>query len=118
MASAEAKADIAWKPEIPWYETPAFRRAALFALVAAALIKAGQGIFLKENDFTLHMELGRAALKHVVYGQPEGGLVAAMYFPGRILFNAVLALLPEVWARALMFIAALGALAATAQIWR
>jgi hypothetical protein len=118
MASAEAKADIAWKPEIPWYETAAFRRAALFALVAAALIKAGQGVFLKENDFTLHMELGRAALKSVVYGQPEGGLVAAMYMPGRILFNAVLALLPEVWARALVFVAAIGALMATAQIWR
>jgi Glycosyltransferase family 87 len=104
--------------DIAWYETERFRWccAAVFCLVVA--IKAVQSIFLKDNDFAWHMDLGRSVLLGTPYVSPAGYVFGTHYPPGRALIDAGLALLPYRLARTICFASAMGALFVVSRIWR
>src|ERR1043165_3374092 len=95
-----------------WYQRAWFTRLVGYGFAVLILVKTIHSVFLKENDFDVHLGWGRLAL--------AGALetVLFQYPPRRILFDEALAGLPRLVARALSFGCALGSLALTYRVWR
>ena len=101
-----------------WIQSRWYRRAFVAGFVLLIAIKAAQGIFYKENDFSWHLDLGRSALSGTPYLTPTGDIFGNNYSPGRILIDSVLAMLPNALARALVFACAVGAILIMFRVWR
>lgn len=87
------------------------------ALVAAvAVVIAGiYGIFLRTNDFSVHLRYGESFL----WGNPYGFNDGTPFYPlGRLWFNAGLASLNYYASRALCYMAAIAGLALTMVMWQ
>jgi hypothetical protein len=101
-----------------FFQSRWYRRAFVAGFVLLIAIKAGQGIFYKENDFAWHLDLGRSALSGTPYLTPSGDLFGNNYPPGRVLIDSALAMLPNILARALVFACAVGAMLIMFRVWR
>ncbi len=101
-----------------WIQSHWYRRAFVAGFVLLIAIKAGQGIFYKENDFSWHLDLGRSALSGTPYLTPTGDIFGNNYPPGRVLIDSALAMLPNTLARALVFACAAGAMLIMFRVWR
>lgn len=82
-------------------------------LIASAVT----GIFLRQNDFQWHYTQGEKVLAGRTPGNGKSGGIPAQYFPGRMMFDAALTLAPYRIARAMTWIAAVGALIYSLQTW-
>ena len=93
-----------------------FTRSITYGFVLLVLAKAVQSVFLKENDFDVHLGWGRLALRSATLD--DFLRVPFQYPPGRILIDEAMAMLPRLVARAICFSAAIGSLFVTRRIWR
>jgi hypothetical protein len=101
-----------------WTQSNWYRLAFIAAFALLLLVKAGQGIFFKENDFSWHLDLGQSALSGTPYQTPQGQVFGNNYSPGRVLIDSALALLPRYLARAIVFACAVGAMLIMFRIWQ
>jgi hypothetical protein len=101
-----------------WIQSRGYRRAFVAGFGLLLVIKAVQGVFYKENDFSWHLDLGRSALSGTPYLTPTGDLFGHNYPPGRVLIDSALAMLPNTLARALVFACAVGVMLIMFRVWR
>ena len=107
------------KAGVLWYERPWLVKSITIGFVLLVLVKFVHSVFFKENDFDIHLSWGNAALRGTFYGDAAAWPSAFFqYPPGRILFDEALAMLPRLFARALVFSLAIGSLFVTRRIWR
>ncbi len=103
----------------PWYERAWFIKALCYGFALLVAVKFVHSVFFKQNDFDVHLANGALALKATYYADSEAmGPLLFQYPPGRILIDEGLSLLPRLLARAVFFIAAIGSLFFTFNIWR
>src|SRR5580700_2145883 len=101
-----------------WYERAWFRTSITYGFVLLVLVKFVQSVFLKENDFDVHLAYGQMALD-ATHGTAGPFLNLLFHYPpGRILLNEGFALLPRLVARAICFCAAIGSLFITRAVWQ
>jgi hypothetical protein len=97
----------------PWYASRRFQRGALLVF---ALFAAGEGIvsvFLKDNDFLWHRGIGQGFLEGDPYKYGGGH-----YLPSRPMLNSLTAWMPYRLDRAVVYLAAIAALAWTLRAWQ
>jgi hypothetical protein len=97
----------------PWYTSRRFQVIAIIVLAAFAVGEGVVGIFLRDNDLLWHRNAGRAFLD----GEPYGNQ-GEHYLPARMMINALTAWLPYRVNRAVVYLAAVAALAWTLATWR
>jgi hypothetical protein len=96
----------------PWYEAKRVRRIAATLLAAMVVAEGVVAIFLRQNDWEGHRQVGIIARTQ--------GLVAVpwpWYSLGRVAFDAAISLLPRVAGRALCYGLAVAALWACFRMW-
>ncbi len=96
-----------------WYTSRRFQFIALIVLIVFAVGEGFAGIYLKDNDFLWHRNLGEAFLKGDL--SQAGG---AHYLPARPMLNALTAWMPYRVDRAVVYLAALLALVWTLLAWQ
>jgi Glycosyltransferase family 87 len=101
-----------------WYERAWFRTSITWGFVLLVLVKFVHSVFLKENDFDVHLAYGQMAL-NAAHGDAGPFLSLLFHYPpGRILLDEGFALLPRLVARTICFCAAIGSLFITRAIWQ
>jgi hypothetical protein len=86
---------------------------AILAVLAIFLGQAFWSVFLRQNDFEWHYNVGTAFLAGDPYGRNSD------HYPlGRTMFNGALAMLPLRWARLTVFLIAAAGLAWSCSKWR
>lgn len=96
-----------------WHARPKVRQAAIVALAILAVIEGYLAIFVRENDFIFHRNLG------LVFLTGKGYDAAGDWYPlARVMINAGPAALPLLVSRTLCYLLALAALAACYRMWR
>jgi hypothetical protein len=97
---------------VPWYTTRRFQACALVVCAVFAVAEGVVGVFLRDNDLEVHRLYGQAFLQ----GDPYGNN-GVHYLPARIMIDALTAWLPYRVSRAVVYLAALAALAWTLATW-
>ncbi|QGJ70089.1 Hypothetical protein PBC10988_17780 [Planctomycetales bacterium 10988] len=98
----------------PWYLHDHLVRGALALLVIVLIVELVMSVFLRTNDFDVHMQYGEAFLDQEIYRT-----LGDWYMPGRMVINGLLAALPEnfPWAELLSFFGATLCLYVVYRIW-
>jgi hypothetical protein len=103
-----------WQPApAPWYTTPRFRTAALVALALLACVEGCVAVFLRDNDFLWHLQMGQEFLTTTAGHYTDRG-----YPIPRLLADGLMALGPHRLIRAVSFVLALLALFGCYRSWR
>src|SRR5258708_2845365 len=93
-----------------WYERAWFRTSVTYGFVLLVLVKFVHSVFLKENDFDVHLVWGQMALD-ATHGDAGPFLALKFHYPpGRFLINEGFALLPRLSRRTIRVCAAVAAL--------
>ncbi|MCS7045657.1 MAG: hypothetical protein NZO58_04810 [Gemmataceae bacterium] len=96
----------------PWYAAPRFLATAAALVIVLFTVEAYFAIVVRRNDFNYHRRSGAAFLAGEPYATGN-----VTYPVSRIMMNAALAVLPNRPTRAVCYLLALAALAASWRIW-
>jgi alpha-1,2-mannosyltransferase len=98
-----------------WYTSPRFRAVALW-LAAISVVGFGiDAIFLRDNDFLWHCDVGRAFLRADNVTLAAG---ASWYPLGRRMMDVMLVAVPYRLSRAIVYLLSLAFLGVAMQLWR
>lgn len=101
----------------PWWSQRTFLIVAVSILTVVGVVSAVVSVGLRHNDYLWHYNLGRGALVGGLYTTVDGVQLGYHYPVGRMLINAIVAVLPYRVSRAVVWALAVALLAWSLWAW-
>ncbi len=105
--------------KVPWHDTVWFKWVVM-AVFALLIVGKSAHVLLVKNkgqDFAWHLSVGETVLNGTPYVNPEGKVVGDHYLPGRVLIDALPAILPLKGAQAVSLALMLAGMWAMVWMW-